>query len=287
MPNNSRQRTKIEWAMFANVLGVTFGGLLVIGGVISQTEEFDFQRIGIFSMAAGAFVFLIEYPRGKRQRGRTIPRRFQHYVTPLVEKTGPLASNYFLRALVWIGASVPQFFSLALIIPGIVGAVCATVYFYAAFRGEQWVPLAAPKEDTPKPAGRILEAPKRAPPRLPDGVQKTQPHPRRTAEPAAASYTRNPTFQETTTLEAKPSSHHAARPAAKPQPAARKPAVASKPRVAAKPALRLQQSVDFPWESDVDPATGNTYYINTETDITTWDKPAGWDEYMTRLSSES
>lgn len=50
----------------------------------------------------GVFVLLFEWPRGKRAKGATIPREFQHVVQPFVEAFGPLGRNLFFRAVVWL-----------------------------------------------------------------------------------------------------------------------------------------------------------------------------------------
>jgi hypothetical protein len=34
------------------------------------------------------------------------------------------------------------------------------------------------------------------------------------------------------------------------------------------------------WEAARDPTSGQTYYINTRSDATQWEKPPHWDEYV-------
>lgn len=41
---------------------------------------------------------------------------------------------------------------------------------------------------------------------------------------------------------------------------------------------------DYPWEHAVDDTSGETYYINKNTQETTWEKPEDWDEVSFRNS---
>lgn len=95
-------------------------------------------------------------------------RSCQHTITPCVAifaKKSCLANLYF-RFLLYIAMAIPTFFELPCILGGAILVICAVVYLIAALKGEAWVELTPPRERQ-KPAGTIIEAPTRAPPRLP------------------------------------------------------------------------------------------------------------------------
>ena len=51
---------------------------------------------------ASIVIIFIEWPRSKRPKGYTMPREYQHLITPIVAKLGFLATNYFARAILWL-----------------------------------------------------------------------------------------------------------------------------------------------------------------------------------------
>lgn len=126
------------------------------------------------------------------------------------------------------------------------------IYFVAALRGEQWVPLPRPVEPKAGPKAKLNKAPDKPPPRLPGGPERAAPRLPGSGGSSADKY-------------AEP----------------RRPVVAAKPRPAPKP-RQADKFADWPWESARDPASGDIYYINTKTDETTWDKPPMWDEVRLR-----
>ncbi|EDQ90010.1 uncharacterized protein MONBRDRAFT_3080, partial [Monosiga brevicollis MX1] len=110
----------------------------------------------------GVLVLFVEWPRSARLKGSTIPRLYQYSIANIVDKLGPVARNYFARAIFWLGASIPCFFVFPAIAGALTLAVGALVYFLAAFKGEVWVKLEPQKE---RARGKVYEAPTRAPPR--------------------------------------------------------------------------------------------------------------------------
>lgn len=73
--------------------------------------------------ALGCVTLIIEWPRGKRAKGYTIPRDGQFLVQPFVAALGPFSRNLFIRAVAWLMFSVACYFA----IPTIIGGVTLTV----------------------------------------------------------------------------------------------------------------------------------------------------------------
>jgi len=109
-------------------------------------------------------VLLIEWPRGKRNKGSTEERRFQAVLSFVVDHLGPITKNYYVRVFILILAGVPGCFLL----PTLLGAIClllsSIIYFVAALKGESWKPIAAQRKQH-EPARDIPSIPQRPPPR--------------------------------------------------------------------------------------------------------------------------
>uniref|UniRef100_A0A8Q3WL26 Cytochrome b-245 light chain n=1 Tax=Homo sapiens TaxID=9606 RepID=A0A8Q3WL26_HUMAN len=65
---------QIEWAMWANEQALASGLILITGGIVATAGRFTQWYFGAYSIVAGVFVCLLEYPRGKRKKGSTMER---------------------------------------------------------------------------------------------------------------------------------------------------------------------------------------------------------------------
>jgi len=278
----------IAWSMWANVLGVFAALFMIIGGIISQ-NGFERSSLGAGVLGAGFFVGIFEWPRGKRKKGWTIPRAYQHKLQPLIVATGPIGRNYFFRAILWLMISVMCFFCFPCVVGGVTLALSALVYFVAAIIGEQWQPLDAPRERAKGP--RVNEAPSKPPPRL--IAAPTQNPPRAPGAPAVreAYVDSTPRARVTSAAPNKPVPVPTAaptRPVPVPTKAPNRPVpvpgdAPNKPVPVPKPKPKERGSDKFknyPWEAAKDPETNDTYYINNDTDETQWEKPKDWDEFV-------
>uniref|UniRef100_A0A2K6GD64 Cytochrome b-245 light chain n=1 Tax=Propithecus coquereli TaxID=379532 RepID=A0A2K6GD64_PROCO len=119
---------QIEWAMWANEQALASGLILITGGIVATAGRFTQWYFGAYSIAAGVFVCLLEYPRGKRAKGSTMERCGQRYMTAVVKLFGPLTRNYYVRALLHLALSVPAGFLLATILGTACLAIASGIY---------------------------------------------------------------------------------------------------------------------------------------------------------------
>ncbi|XP_055001488.1 cytochrome b-245 light chain [Sorex araneus] len=157
----------IEWAMWANEQALASGLILIVGGIVATVGQFAQWYFGAYSIAAGALVCVLEYPRGQRQHGSTMERCGQKHVTRLVRLLGPLARNYYIRAFLHLGLAVPAGFLLATILGTACLLIASTIYLLAATRGEQWTPIEPKPKPRPQPGATIKHPPSNPPPRPP------------------------------------------------------------------------------------------------------------------------
>uniref|UniRef100_A0A452TRV7 Cytochrome b-245 light chain n=1 Tax=Ursus maritimus TaxID=29073 RepID=A0A452TRV7_URSMA len=148
------------------------GQVLVMGGIVATAGQFTKWYFGAYSIGAGVFVCLLEYPRGKRRKGSTMERCGQKYMTRVVKVFGPLTRNYYVRAFLHLALSVPAGFLLATILawPSRAASIC-------------WRPSAessgSPLSPSPR-SGRRWEAPSSSRPATP----RPGPQPRPERSPA-------------------------------------------------------------------------------------------------------
>eukprot|EP00730_Choanoeca_flexa_P016843 TRINITY_DN8035_c0_g2_i1.p1 TRINITY_DN8035_c0_g2~~TRINITY_DN8035_c0_g2_i1.p1 ORF type:complete len:291 (+),score=57.24 TRINITY_DN8035_c0_g2_i1:34-873(+) len=260
------KQNPIAWSMWANVLAVYAGCMMIVGGFLSQ---FGFRRknIGVVVLVLGIFVLVLEWPRPKRARGNTIPRSGQFVIGPMVNTLGPLASNYFFRFVIWLGACIPCFFVFPAITGGLTLAVAALVYLLAAFKGENWK-LLEPRQS--RGPGQVLEAPSKPPPRLPANGGEQQPRDRKPSAPNKPVPRPGQSLAATTSTTVDETPPQRAVPVPKPKPRPKKKQTQPD----------SDKFADWSWESAQDPDSGQLYYINVKTDETTWEKPPHWDEYL-------
>ncbi|XP_061162886.1 cytochrome b-245 light chain-like [Saccostrea echinata] len=161
---------QIEWAMWANEQAIISSSVILFGGIIGIAGFFQAWEIGIYAVIASILVFVVEYPRGKRVKGRTVERKFQKPFTRLVNCSGLLGRNYFVRFLFHLVLCAPLCFILATIMGGLSLFVTSMIYLAAAFKGEQWKPVGLeekPAEDLTKKDLKSFRQPKKPPPRAP------------------------------------------------------------------------------------------------------------------------
>ncbi|XP_040838177.1 cytochrome b-245 light chain isoform X2 [Ochotona curzoniae] len=130
---------QIEWAMWANEQALASGLILITGGIVATAGRFTQWYFGTYSIAAGALVCLLEYPRGRRAKGSTMER--------------------------WL--SVPAGFLLSTILGTACLVIASIIYLLAAVRGEQWTPIEPRPKERPQVGGTIKQPPTNPPPRPP------------------------------------------------------------------------------------------------------------------------
>ncbi|XP_039082470.1 cytochrome b-245 light chain [Hyaena hyaena] len=155
-------------------MGVSVPGrdLLIMGGTVATAGQFAKWFFGVYSIVAGVFVCLLEYPRGKRRKGSTMERCGQKYLTQVVKVLGPLSRNYYVRAVLHLGLSVPAGFLLATLLGTACLAIASSIYLLAAFHGEQWTPIESKPKERPQVGGTIKQPPSNPPPRPPAEARK-------------------------------------------------------------------------------------------------------------------
>ncbi|XP_028392538.1 cytochrome b-245 light chain-like isoform X2 [Dendronephthya gigantea] len=155
---------KIEWAMWANEQAVASSVVLFVGGVLSWIGKFKKWEIGVYAVFAAILIILIEYPRAKRQTGRTKERIAQKFLTPVIKSLGPFGRNYYVRFLLYLGLSIPCGFLLSTLLGGACLCISSIIYLVAAVAGEEWKPCIVTYEA--KQENTLPEAPQQPPPRL-------------------------------------------------------------------------------------------------------------------------
>ncbi|XP_069312390.1 cytochrome b-245 light chain [Eulemur rufifrons] len=163
---------QIEWAMWANEQALASGLILITGGIVATAGRFTQWYFGAYSIAAGVFVCLLEYPRGKRAKGTTMERCGQKYMTTVLKLFGPLTRNYYIRAVLHLMLSVPAGFLLATILGTACLAIASGIYLLAAVRGEQWMPIEPKPRERPQVGATIKQPPSNPPPRPPAEARK-------------------------------------------------------------------------------------------------------------------
>ncbi|NXU21126.1 CY24A protein, partial [Pardalotus punctatus] len=145
---------QIEWAMWANEQALA-AGLSECGGQRGLGGLGD-PRLGD---AAGVLVCLLEYPRSKRQKGSTMERCGQKYLTAVVKLFGPLTRNYYIRAILHAALAVPAGFLLSTILGTVCLGIASGIYLLAAVRGEEWRPIEQKPRERPKMGDTMKQPP--------------------------------------------------------------------------------------------------------------------------------
>ncbi|KAJ8252564.1 hypothetical protein COCON_G00218760 [Conger conger] len=163
---------KIEWAMWANEQALAAGLILLTGGIVGVAGQFRDWEFAAYGVAAGVFVCLLEYPRGKRNKGTSVERTGQYCLTVCVKAFGPLTSNYYVRAVLHAAICVPGGFMLPTVLGCVCLAIASIIYLTAAIRGERWMPILPRVETVQRSGGGIEEPPQNPPPRPPAEVRR-------------------------------------------------------------------------------------------------------------------
>ncbi|XP_067651494.1 cytochrome b-245 light chain-like isoform X1 [Haliotis asinina] len=159
---------KIEWSMWANEQALASSAVVILGGIVTLAGKFKNYQFGIYGICVGVLVALLEYPRSKRQKGRTLERRFQKPLTILVRCGGLVTRNYFIRFVFYLVISVPCCFILPTLLGGMCFLITSAIYFVAALKGEEWKPAGLDTESpSQQPGPRVLQPPSHPPPRRP------------------------------------------------------------------------------------------------------------------------
>ncbi|NXI34076.1 CY24A protein, partial [Galbula dea] len=163
---------QIEWAMWANEQALA-AGLSECWGAPGGlgTESIGAGGAG----AAGVLICLLEYPRSKRQKGSTMERCGQKYLTAVVKVFGPLTRNYYIRAILHAALAVPAGFLLSTILGTVCLGIASGIYLLAAVRGEEWRPIEQKPREPRQIGGTIKQPPSNPPPRPPVDARKKQP----------------------------------------------------------------------------------------------------------------
>ncbi|XP_061450303.1 cytochrome b-245 light chain [Rhineura floridana] len=165
---------RIEWAMWANEQALASGLILVTGGIVAVAGQFKSWEFGAYAIAAGVFVCLLEYPRGKRKKGSTMERCGQKYFTTVVKVFGPLTRNYYIRAVLLASLAIPAGLLLATILGTVCLAIASGIYLLAAVRGEEWHPIESRPRELPQVGTTIKHPPTNPPPRPPAEARRKQ-----------------------------------------------------------------------------------------------------------------
>ncbi|CAG5123178.1 unnamed protein product [Candidula unifasciata] len=155
---------KIEWARWANENAIASSCVVIMGGILAVSGQFELWQVGVYSIIMGVLMILLEYPRGRRQKGTSPERKFQFPLSVVVSKGRLLTRSYLVRFIVYLIISVPCCF----ILPTLLGAVCymttGCIYLAAGISGEEWTPIGRePMQQGPT----VFEEIRRPPPRGP------------------------------------------------------------------------------------------------------------------------
>ncbi|XP_067930343.1 cytochrome b-245 light chain-like [Watersipora subatra] len=169
----------LEYAFWANEQ--TFGSafLLFLGGVTGalpyvgfdgKATQFNYYWAGIYSAIIGLILMIVEYPRGKRRKGRTMERRYQSGLARFVGALGPLTRNYFSRFVIYFLLAIPSCILITTILGGVGVIIGSFIYLTSAIKGEEWLSPSADAAQAPSAAANaryIADAPNNPPPRRP------------------------------------------------------------------------------------------------------------------------
>jgi len=156
-----------EWAMWANEQGVISSVVLIMGGILGTAAQFRKWYFAVYTLVLGFLVLVIEYPRGKREKGKkTVERWHQTPFTKFVKCFGVLGRNYWFRFVFYILTAVPPCFFLSTILGGASLVFTSLIYLRAAISGETWKPC-LPDEKADPSTNKPSEPPKQPPPRGP------------------------------------------------------------------------------------------------------------------------
>ncbi|XP_076470323.1 cytochrome b-245 light chain-like isoform X1 [Babylonia areolata] len=155
---------KTEWSMWANEQALVSSAVALLGGLLAVAGQFKNWQFGVYAIVISLLVAVLEYPRGKRQKGRTVERTGQFCFTAVVRQGRLLTRNYFIRFVFYLVISVACCFHLSTVLSGVCFIITSIIYMVAALKGEEWIPVEREKESS---GPNIIPEPKNPPPRRP------------------------------------------------------------------------------------------------------------------------
>ncbi|XP_039262502.1 cytochrome b-245 light chain-like [Styela clava] len=173
-PRPQEKQRSIQWSMWANETALMGAWIVVLGGIVGiiggAVEEFQYWLpFGIYSLVFGLLVVMLEYPRGKKNKGNTVTRSHQEIFTKINHKMYKFTRSYYIRALVLFLVCLPA----GVIVPTFFGAFCllsaSIIYLVAAIRNEEWTPVGI-QLDRAQRIDTISSPPSKPPPRLPQQI---------------------------------------------------------------------------------------------------------------------
>lgn len=158
----------MQWSLWGNqttffgAIILLAGGIIAVIGSVYNSIFLFWLPIGIYGLIFGLFISILEYPRGKKVKGHSVPRFKQDFLSNILDQVSYLKSFYY-RSFLYFVISLPA----CLITPTFLGAVCILcgcfIYAFAARRGEVWNAINI-YESIPK-SNRLHVPPSRPPPR--------------------------------------------------------------------------------------------------------------------------
>ena len=116
MTTNKKNKFPIEWQPWARTQSLGCAGILFLGGLISLF--YPKKYFAIANIFIAFIMMLLEYP------------------APFIKNLGPIANNYYLRALLYSAALVPAMIQAPTQTPGLCLCFAILTYFRAAINQE-------------------------------------------------------------------------------------------------------------------------------------------------------
>lgn len=158
---------KIEWSMWANEQALVSSAICILGGILAVAGQFSNWQFGAYAIAVAVLVAVLEYPKGKRAKGKSAERVFQFCFTIIVKQGRLLTRNYFVRFVFYLLISIACCFHLSTILGGICFMITSLIYLVAALKGEEWIPI---ENETEESGPKVIPQPKNPPPRRPPNL---------------------------------------------------------------------------------------------------------------------
>lgn len=175
----------IEWAFWANQMCM-YGTITLMmtsliafhdvfldpSGLLGAAKEdvnYDVtgQLLRVWALVGSIIIFLIEYPRSKRnysRRGGRVKQRPMQWVMVHFVNSTVIFRYYLVRFITYLVISMPCFFLFPTCASAILISIGSCVYLLAAFKKEVWMPMFRVKADT-SVVIKNLAPPTAAPPR--------------------------------------------------------------------------------------------------------------------------
>jgi len=161
----------IQWEMWANETAYFASLLMLIGGAIgvagSLVDDLDYWlEIGVYAIILGFLILLIEYPRSKKKKGRSLERRYQQHISKATSWCGIL-NKYLVRCCLYFLFSIPAILILPTFLGGITVITSCGIYLKAHLSGESFVAIEKQNTEKTQILQGVTTTPSKPPPRLP------------------------------------------------------------------------------------------------------------------------